>query len=273
MSRSARSLLLLLLSLGSASAHAKKQHIIDVGAEKHAKHPQAKPAPDLQLTLSESETSRNLSQSIVDQLVALGYVVAPEISYGHATAKGQTKPSVAAPDPKALLHVEIVRVSGSCIVTAKATAFSSQDVALFTYETQDDSLPCADQLKRAIAEFSKAHPPGKPPSGAAADALPDPSEGAAPVEKHPAMVLAPTVVRAEESAGETAETGSRPPTEAAPAVEGSKKEGAAMEDPEPAPVAKRTKGFGCSTSAGDPGAWIALAGLAGAWARRRSARR
>ncbi len=214
MPRIARAVLVL-ASLACADAWAAKQLIIDVEAETRPRVPRgtgkaAAPAPavapELLLGMSENETARNLAQGVVDQLTALGYVMAPEVEYGRPVAKkqkGPSKPDPKAPpkppDPKAVLRIEIVRVSGSCFVTAKAAEFETQDIAFFKYETKDDLLSCTDQLKLCVQEFLKARPPLKPPPGPDAGA-PPPPEAADLAEKHPKLVLAPTLLQTDEPA-------------------------------------------------------------------------
>ncbi len=281
---------LLLALLASGSAHAAKQLIIDVEAQNRPRtsrgpKPSAPPpvAAELQLAMSENETARNLSQGVIDKLTTMGYVVAPDVIYGRPLPKKPTRPDPKAPppppDPKAVLRFEIVRVSGSCFVTAKAAEFATQDISFFKYETVNDTLPCTDQLERALAEFVKARPPENAPPGPDAG-TPEPSEAAALVEKHPKLVLAPTLLQPEEPAplgpaDSAAPTGSAAPADpAAPsaAVAGAPaaaEPGAAPTAPaaaEPAPE-KAKKGCGCS-SAGEPALLSALLALA-ALSRRR----
>ncbi|MGC4119726.1 MAG: MYXO-CTERM sorting domain-containing protein [Myxococcales bacterium] len=249
----------LLVSLASASAFAAKQLIIDVEAENRPRAPRnpggtkanAPPAPvqaELLLRLSENDTAHNLAQGIVDQLSALGYGVAPEVEYGQPNLKKQKppKPDPKAPpkppDPKNVLKIEIVRMSGSCFVTGKAFDFKTQDIAFFKYETKDDTLPCTDQLKLCITEFNKNRPPETAPPGPDAG-TPAPADSVDLADKHPKLVLAPTLLHTDEPAPLAAE----PPDAATPAA------------PAPAPEPAPKKGCGCA-SAGDPALltlWVA----------------
>ncbi|HEY3444855.1 MAG TPA: MYXO-CTERM sorting domain-containing protein [Myxococcales bacterium] len=263
----------LLLSLASTGAWAAKQLIIDVEAENRprvprtsgGKTPNAPPpavAPELLLGLSENETAHNLAQGIVDQLTALGYVLAPEVEYGRPNPKKQKappKPDPKAPpkppDPKFVLRIEIVRMSGSCFVTGKAAEFKTQDITFFKYDTKDDTLPCTDQLKLCVAEFNKVRPPDKTPPGPDAGAPPA-VEADALADKHPKLVLAPTLLNTDEPAA----LGAEEPPDAA----------AAPANAAPAPAAEPAKKKGCGCASATEGMLVATAvALLAPLARRR----
>lgn len=257
----------LLASLVGANAFAAKQLIIDVEAENRprvprnpgSKAPGDKPAPppvkaEVLLRLSENDTARNLSQGLVDSLTAMGYVVAPEVEFGlpkkpKAPPRPDPKAPPKPPDPKNVLKIEIVRMSGSCFITGRAFEFATQDIAFFKYETTDDTLPCTDQLKLCLAEFFKSRPPEKLPPGP--DAGVAGAEGAALAAKHPTLVLAPTLIKTDDH--EPVDLGPADAPDAAPA---------------PAPEPAKKKGCGCG-SAGDGLLLAALAAVLAPLARRR----
>jgi hypothetical protein len=103
--------------------------------------------------MSDSDTTRNLAPSLVAQLKGLGYVVTPEVDF-ERVKDGRLA--------KTLLRFEVVRMDGSCFVNAYGSEPKTPTTRFFRWETHDDSLPCAESLKLAIAAFAAAHPPAHP---------------------------------------------------------------------------------------------------------------
>ncbi|MBI5548971.1 MAG: hypothetical protein HY901_34240, partial [Deltaproteobacteria bacterium] len=86
------------------------------------------PAADLQLVMNDSETNRSLSPMLIERLTGLGYVVSPEVDYGKL---GKSR------NAKAVLRFEVVRMDGTCLITAKAFDLKSPEISFWRWETQD----------------------------------------------------------------------------------------------------------------------------------------
>ena len=229
----------LLMALAPAGARAELR-IIDVNPQprpNRPKGPAAAPAapavPDVQLVTDGSETSRNLSAGVVAQLTALGYSLGPEVDIE------RLKPNRTA---KVVMRLDIVRMGGTCIITAKAAELKTPTIYFWRWETKDDSQSCTEQLKAVVEAFNRERAPSKTPPDAGMDLD-------ATVHLPARIVLAPTLVEPE-----IAELAIAPD--------------AAAEAPDTgAPVPKK-KGCGCA-SAGEPA--LVLGALALALRRHREA--
>ncbi|MGI5863703.1 MAG: hypothetical protein ACOX6T_16825, partial [Myxococcales bacterium] len=94
---------------------------------------------EVRVLMSDSETSRSLAPSILEQLRSLGYEVAPAVEFESGQ---EPKPA------KSLLRFEILRSGESCFVTAKA-AEPKAETSFWRWETGDDLRPCATQVEDA----------------------------------------------------------------------------------------------------------------------------
>ena len=182
---SVRLFAVLLMALAPAAARAEPL-IIDMSPKKPKPGPP--PVPDLQILMSDTETSHNLSAGVAADLKAQGYTLGPEVDF-EKLKEGRTA--------KALLHFDITRIDASCFVTAKAAEFKTQDKYFFRWQTKDgdDLKPCTDLLKAAIGELVKVRLPSHaPPPGL--DAGTPAGEDAGPLLAK--LVLAPQYVSGDE---------------------------------------------------------------------------
>lgn len=185
-------LLALLLAAPAARAELKIIDFTHRNERRRPRTPAAPAVPDLHVLMNGSETSRNLSIAVHQQLQELGYVVTPEVDYD-AVKDGRSA--------LALLRFEIVRLDGSCFVTAKVSELKTPTSPLWKWETTDDLQPCSNSLRTAIEALAAARPPSRPRPAGLDAGTPDsggaePPDAAQPAPQRARVVLGETVLAA-----------------------------------------------------------------------------